>query len=349
MSTFRRYGGLNFSPNNNITKSYISNAEQTNSNTAYGQKNSKEVFDSHLDLSGNSILHTGTIYFQDGTSMSTAGNVGPLGPQGYQGATGVQGSTGPQGAGFQGDVGPQGATGVTGFQGATGVGITGAQGTTGATGVTGVQGATGATGRQGATGTQGATGVQGATGLRGATGITGPQGATGVIFVSSETTVYTSSTSINISNTVKKIDFIVVGGGGGGSGNNGITSGGGSAGAFAYFCYSNYNTNISVNITVGAGGAGGSSSSYTAGSNGNPSSVNIQSGTLIVTANEGIGGKAYTTVSGGTVSVTSGFTSYLEQIGNSNSVSTGGKNLSIYNYGKGGNGENGVVIMTKYY
>jgi hypothetical protein len=180
MSSFRRYGGLNYSTNNNIVKSYIANSEQTNSNTAYGQKNSKEVFDSHLDLSGNSILHTGTIYFQDGTSMSTAGNVGPLGPQGYQGATGFQGATGVQGAGFQG------ATGLTGFQGATGVtgaqGATGPTGAQGATGVTGVQGATGVTGAQGATGptgAKGATGVTGPTGAQGATGATGPQGVTG--------------------------------------------------------------------------------------------------------------------------------------------------------------------------
>ena len=59
MSTFRRYGGLNYSANNNITKSYISNSEQTNTNNYSGQQNSKEVFASHIDMSGNSILHTG--------------------------------------------------------------------------------------------------------------------------------------------------------------------------------------------------------------------------------------------------------------------------------------------------
>ena len=40
MSTFRRYGGLNFSANNNITKSYISNSEKTNTNNYSGQQNS---------------------------------------------------------------------------------------------------------------------------------------------------------------------------------------------------------------------------------------------------------------------------------------------------------------------
>lgn len=72
MSSFRRYGGLNFSGNNNITKSYISNSEQMNITNYSGQPNSNEVFASNIDMSGNSILDTGTIYFQDGTSMSSS-------------------------------------------------------------------------------------------------------------------------------------------------------------------------------------------------------------------------------------------------------------------------------------
>jgi len=77
MATFRKYGGLNYSANNNITSSFISNANKTNINTVSGQPNSKEVFASHIDLSGNSILHTGTIYFMDGTSQNTAGIQNP--------------------------------------------------------------------------------------------------------------------------------------------------------------------------------------------------------------------------------------------------------------------------------
>jgi len=114
MSTFRRYGGLNFSANNNITRSYISNSEQLNINNYSGLPNSREVFASHVDLSGNSILHTGTIYFQDGTSMSTAGNMGSQGsqgPQGFEGNIGPQGYTGAQGTqGFQGVTGPGGGS-----------------------------------------------------------------------------------------------------------------------------------------------------------------------------------------------------------------------------------------------
>ena len=53
MSSFRRYGGLNFSANNSVVKSYISNSEQLNINNYSGQQNSKEVFASHIDMSGN--------------------------------------------------------------------------------------------------------------------------------------------------------------------------------------------------------------------------------------------------------------------------------------------------------
>ena len=86
MSTFRKYGGLNYSANNNITRSFISNSEQMNINNYSGQQNSKEIFASHVDMSGNSILHTGTIYFQDGTSMNTASSLGPKGNPGDTGA-----------------------------------------------------------------------------------------------------------------------------------------------------------------------------------------------------------------------------------------------------------------------
>ena len=128
MSSFRRYGGLNFSANNNITKSHILNSEKMNVNNYSGRENSKEVYASHIDMSGNSILHTGTIYFQDGTSISSSTGTEGQGPQGATGAVGEQGATGPQGA--TGDVGEQGATGATG--------AVGEQGATGATGATGI-------------------------------------------------------------------------------------------------------------------------------------------------------------------------------------------------------------------
>ena len=186
MSTFRKYGGTNYSANHNVTRSFISNSEQMNINNSSGQENSKEKFASHIDMSGNSILQVGTIYFYDGTSMNTA-------PIGGTGSTGIPGPPGPTGAngnpGATGANGNPGATGANGNPGATGAngnpGSTGPQGDPGIPGATGPQGdpgIPGATGPQGDPGIPGATGPQGdpgATGPQGDPGATGPQGATG--------------------------------------------------------------------------------------------------------------------------------------------------------------------------
>lgn len=114
MSSFRKYGGLQFSANHNITKSHILNSEKMNVNNYSGRENSKEVCASHIDMSGNSILHLGTVYFQDGTSLSstsgvtgTPGPTGPTGTDGAPGEKGEKGNTGPEG--------PKGATGDSGI------------------------------------------------------------------------------------------------------------------------------------------------------------------------------------------------------------------------------------------
>jgi hypothetical protein len=112
MSSFRRYGGLNYSSTNNVTHSFISNSDQMNINKYSGQQNSTEIFKSNIDLNGNSILQMRSVQFMDGSvQVSAAGNTGATGHTGAQGATG---HTGP--------VGPQGSTGVTGAQGPKGDG-----------------------------------------------------------------------------------------------------------------------------------------------------------------------------------------------------------------------------------
>jgi len=149
MSSFRRYGGLNFSANNSIIRSYISNSQKTNTTKYTGLENSKEVSACHIDMSGNSLLHTGTIYFQDGSSMSTATNIGPQGSQGYQGYQGYQGQTG------TGSQGSQGYQGYQGYQGQTGTGSQGSQGYQGYQGYQGSQGYQGYQGYQGQIGQTG--------------------------------------------------------------------------------------------------------------------------------------------------------------------------------------------------
>jgi len=110
-----------------------------------------------------------------------AGATGATGPTGPAGATGPSGPTGPQGIqGVSGPTGPAGATGPSGPTGPQGVtGPTGATGPAGASGPTGPQGVTGPAGPSGPTGPAGATGPSGPTGPTGPSGPTGPTGATG--------------------------------------------------------------------------------------------------------------------------------------------------------------------------
>ena len=94
MSTFRKYGGVKHSATNNVTRSAISNIEQLNINASSGQANSKETFNSHIDMIGNGLLNVGSVYFQDGTHVATAN--GLKGPQGDKGRIGRRGDVGPK-------------------------------------------------------------------------------------------------------------------------------------------------------------------------------------------------------------------------------------------------------------
>jgi collagen triple helix repeat protein len=96
---------------------------------------------------------------QDVSTLQTAVQNIPAGPQGAQGPAGPQGAQGP--------AGPAGAKGATGAAGPTGP--------------AGSPGPIGATGAQGATGPQGTAGAAGAAGPQGPVGTTGPQGPAGAI------------------------------------------------------------------------------------------------------------------------------------------------------------------------
>jgi hypothetical protein len=185
MSTFRRYGGTNYSANHNVTHSNISNSDQMNITNYSGQNKSREVFASHIDMSGNSLLQVGSIYFTNGTSL-------PSGSTG--GATGSQGPPGPPGP-----PGPQGATGSQGTPGSPGA--TGSQGLPGATGSQGLPGAPGATGSQGLPGEPGATGSQGLPGepgAPGATGATGPAGSGDSLWSANGSAIYYNAGNVSI-------------------------------------------------------------------------------------------------------------------------------------------------------
>ena len=69
---FRRFGGITYSSTNNFVHSEYANNSIMNITTKTGQPNSKELFRSHIDLSGNSILNVACIYFEDGTVLCSA-------------------------------------------------------------------------------------------------------------------------------------------------------------------------------------------------------------------------------------------------------------------------------------
>ena len=91
--SFRRFGGLNYSNTHNFVKSNVSNNTTLNIQNRSGQENSKELFKSHIDMSGNSVLNVGCIYFQNGSVQCSASAIGPtgsVGPEGPPGQTGPQ-------------------------------------------------------------------------------------------------------------------------------------------------------------------------------------------------------------------------------------------------------------------
>jgi polyhydroxyalkanoate synthesis regulator phasin len=69
MSTFRQYGGLSRSANSNIVRNNVFNADVTTLSQNVGLPNTKVVTESHIDLSGNSLLNVDGIYFTDGTTL----------------------------------------------------------------------------------------------------------------------------------------------------------------------------------------------------------------------------------------------------------------------------------------
>ena len=66
-SSFRKYGGLNYSSSNNIVRNHFCNNYNLTISEKIGLLNSKILNESHIDMSGNSILGVKDIIFYDGT------------------------------------------------------------------------------------------------------------------------------------------------------------------------------------------------------------------------------------------------------------------------------------------
>ena len=144
---FRKYGGINYAPTNNIIKNKFSTSENLDITGQLGQIDSTIIVKSCLDI-------------QAGPNCSFTGSNGSQGSTGSTGSTGSQGPTGSEGP--VGDMGPQGDTGPTGADSFV-TGPTGSEGPTGDIGPTGPTGSdsfvTGPTGAQGSQGTPGGNGL----------------------------------------------------------------------------------------------------------------------------------------------------------------------------------------------
>ncbi len=171
--TFKKYGGLSYSENHNIVRSNYTSSNNLFITNSTGLQNSRQITQSHLDMSNNSILNLGCLYFGDGTTQCTSGYtplIGTTGNTGYTGATGFKGMDNT----FTGYTGPIGYIGYNGYQGNTGE-----QGPIGNTGVVGPEGPKGDIGYNGEPGSIGNTGVVGPEGPKGDVGYAGDVGNTG--------------------------------------------------------------------------------------------------------------------------------------------------------------------------
>jgi hypothetical protein len=81
--SFKQYGGLNQSSKNSIIGNVFLNSTNLSVTNAIGQLNSKIICQSHLDMSNNSLINAGSMFFQDGTQQVTALQTGPDGSSNY--------------------------------------------------------------------------------------------------------------------------------------------------------------------------------------------------------------------------------------------------------------------------
>lgn len=109
MTTFKKFGGLNYNSKNNIVSSFRNHTTTHSVSNHVGDKNTRIVHDSHIDLSGNSVLRVNGIYFVDGTVQTTAVTGSSTGGSSTGGSTSSS-----NGGGIQGPPGPPGPPGPAG-------------------------------------------------------------------------------------------------------------------------------------------------------------------------------------------------------------------------------------------
>ena len=116
MASFKQFGGLAYNSKNNITgATHTVNAAQVVTGTS-GNTNTRSTINSHIDLSGSSLLQVGGVHFADGTILQTA----PCSSETGSGTTGGTHSTACHPS-WEHLVGPEGAPGVDGVDGVDGI------------------------------------------------------------------------------------------------------------------------------------------------------------------------------------------------------------------------------------
>lgn len=115
MSTFRKFGGIGYNQKNNIVTSKYGTTGELYVSDSLGDRNSRIVNNSHIDLSGNSVLRVDGIYFLDGTVQRTAGQPEEM-PETSASWGGSISNTSKK-VGLQGPPGPEGPEGPAGKDG----------------------------------------------------------------------------------------------------------------------------------------------------------------------------------------------------------------------------------------
>ena len=117
MSSFKKFGGLGYNSKNNITgATQTVNAAQVITGTS-GNINTRSTVNSHIDLSGSSLLQVGGLHFADGTVLSTA----PTATSSNNSGGGGNNFTNPTHPSWDHLIGPEGPAGADGIDGKDGV------------------------------------------------------------------------------------------------------------------------------------------------------------------------------------------------------------------------------------
>jgi hypothetical protein len=117
MPTFKQFGGINYSGQQNITNATYSTTDNHRILTASGDTNTRIITDSHIDMSGKSLLRVDGIYFNDGTIQRSAGTATTAPPASN---IRIQSLTTPQTTTTVGLAGPPGPAGPAGPPGKDG-------------------------------------------------------------------------------------------------------------------------------------------------------------------------------------------------------------------------------------